>query len=199
MLFLDPIIIDARAEVSGITTVHSPHAEPDQHDLVLAGGRAGVVLGAGDVAYHVAGDAAIGASTGNTADGTEDRNGFAYALSLLPLGFAWRIDKQSTLTLGTGIGASGATGGLDDVVTVPVELTYEGGSDFHLMTRLRVAYAFEAVTRAPSLGNHVVGELFAGLAMAMDEKSDGAFYFGVLYEEMYDARYAGAAIGYRFR
>lgn len=200
MLFLDPpVLIDVRAEVSGIVTIHSPHSEPDQHDLVLAGGRAGVRLGGGDLAFHVAADAALGASLGNTADGTEDRDGFAYAVSLLPIGLSYAIDTQSALTLGTGISASGATGGLDDGVMVPVQLTYEGGSDFHVLTRLRISYAFETQTRAPSIGNHFVGELFAGLAMAAEEGSDGAFYFGVLYEEMFDARYAGAAIGYRFR
>ncbi len=184
-LILDSREFDLHAEVSAITVAHTPHSEPDEQQLLLVGGRWGAMPGHGTVGLRVETDIAIGAQLGSA-------GGFAYDVSLLPFGVGVIIDKDAWFAVSTGVNLTGATGAVDDGIAVPIAATLEDGS---LIARLRGSYLFGREDRAPSLGNHVTADAFLGVGFSTEGDKD-RYYFGVTYSEMFDARYAGAVLGY---
>lgn len=165
-------------------------------ELVLAGARLHGFFG-GRVAYHVGLDLAAG--------GTIRDGGFAYDVALFPLGVALRLGRTGVIALGTGVSASGATGTLDDAVTLPVELTAElGGGRVRVLLRARAAYVAGADSRqtaAPS--TTLADELEATLGLRIGHHyedfgfpSGNGYFAGVAYRELAGTRFAGLVIGY---
>ncbi|HUQ02586.1 MAG TPA: hypothetical protein VM261_08835, partial [Kofleriaceae bacterium] len=108
-------------ELSGWTqidddTMASQRGRSDQ--LVLAGVRMGGFIGAGaTIGYHLGLDLFAGSTIGE--------RGFAYDVAFYPLGIAARFGKTSVIAIGTGIGATGAVGTLEDGAIVPVQASFE--------------------------------------------------------------------------
>jgi len=180
-------------ELTGVTD--NDAAQP--HELVLAGARLHGYIGPWE---HFGFHAGIDLAAGSTLRGA----GFAYDVALFPLGLALKLGGTSFITLGTGVGAMGAVGRLDDAVTLPIELDFElGGGDIRLLGRGRASYVAGADGRqdgAPS--TKLADELEAQLGVRVgghynDYVPSGNGYFvAVAYREMLGARYVGAVIGY---
>ncbi len=171
---------------------------PEARQLVLAGARLHGCFGTGGtIAYHVGIDLAAGS--------TVDRAGFAYDVALFPLGIAVRFGRTGVLGFGTGIGAMGAIGTIDDAVTVPIEANLElGGGRLRILARLRVGYVSGADARqraAPSAP--FADELDAMIGVRIGHHyeewgfpSGNGYWVGVAYRELSGARFAGLVIGY---
>jgi len=181
-------------ELTGLRAVEDTPAAP--RDLVLAGARLHGIVG-GRVAYHVGLDLAAGATVGDT--------GFAYDVALFPAGLAVRLGRTGVLALGAGVGASGATGTLDDAVALPLELTAElGGGRVRLLLRARASYVAAADARqdgAPSTS--LADELDASLGIRIGKHAErfgfasgNGYFVGVSYRELGGARFAGLVLGY---
>lgn len=189
-------------ELTGLTVVDDDAregaAEPGARELVLAGVRLhGFLSTNASVAYHVGLDLAAG--------GTIRGGGFAYDVALFPIGVVVRAGKTSIVGLGAGVGAIGATGTLDDAVTLPVEAVAEiGGGRVRLLARARAAYVAGADGRqqgAPSLA--FADELDAMLGLRIGRHHDdfgfptgNGYFVGASYRELAGARFAGLTIGY---
>ena len=167
-------------------------------ELVLAGARLHGFVGTGRVvAYHAGIDLAAGA--------TIARSGFAYDVALFPLGIGLRASDSSFVALGTGVGAMGAVGTLDDAVTLPIELTAElGGGRLRVLGRARVSYVTGAPDRhdgAPSVPFGDELEAMLGLRIghhyeAYGFPSGNGYFVAASYRELMGARYVGLTIGY---
>ena len=108
--------------------------------------------------------------------------------------------------IGTGIGAMGAVGTLDDAATFPIEAFGEFalGSRVRVLARARATYLAAARDRnrgAPSVS--FVDEVDAMLAFRIGHSyhdygfpSGNGYFFGASYREMLGARFAGLVIGY---
>jgi hypothetical protein len=173
-----------------------PHA-PSLHELVLAGARLhGIVGGGGPILYHVGFDVLVG--------GTARGAGFAYDLSLFPIGAAVRLGQTSLVAIGAGVGVSGATSTLDDAVMLPVELTSElGGGRVRLLMRARAAYALAARSRregAPSLplGDELDATVGVRIGRHYDEgfPAGNGYFVAAAYRELEGGRFVGLTIGY---
>jgi hypothetical protein len=180
-------------ELTGLTD--NDAARP--HELVLAGARLHGFIGPNErFGFH----AGLDLAGGSTIRGA----GFAYDVALFPLGIGVRLGRTGVVAIGTGVGAVGAIGRLDDAVTLPVELTVElGGGRLRVLARARAAYLAGADGRqdgAPS--TKLADELDAQLGLRIghhyeDYAPSGNGYFaGVAYREMLGSRYVGAVIGY---
>lgn len=179
-------------ELSGV------HGVGEVDDLVLAGARLHGFLGEGStVAYHIGLDLAAGS--------TIHRSGLAYDVALFPIGVGVRFGRTGIAALGTGIGAMGAVGSLDDAVTWPVELNVEAGSGrMRVLARARAAWVAGADGRhdgAPSIA--FADELDAMLALRVGHHYEdygyptgNGYFAGLAYRELAGSRYAGVVIGY---
>jgi len=180
-----------------LTSATKVDAFDSPRDLVLAGARLhGFVGGGKTVGLH----AGIDLAAGSTLRGA----GFAYDVALFPLGVAVRFGRTSFFALGTGVGAMGAVGTIDDAVTLPVEATLEAGGGVRLLARVRTSWVAGATGRhdgAPSLP--FADELDAMLGLRLGHHyadygypSGNGYFVGVTYRELLDAHWVGAAIGY---
>ncbi len=185
-------------ELTGVTrtdNLEAPAAKP--RDLVLAGARLhGFVGGGKTIGLH----AGIDLAAGSTLRGA----GFAYDVALLPLGIAVRFGRSSFLALGTGVGAMGAVGTLDDAVTLPVEATLESGKGIRVLARARASFVAGADGRHDGARDApFADELDAMLALRVGHHyedygypSGNGYFVGVAYRELLDSRWIGATIGY---
>ncbi len=171
----------------------TPDAMTAPRDLVLAGARLHGFIGNRWLGYHIGLDLAAG--------GTIGAGGFAYDVALFPAGVALRFAETSFLTFGVGVGASGATGTLDDAATFPVEARFEIGRGIRVLGRARATFVAAADGRQD--GARFADELEAMLALRVGRAySDWGFptgngYFvGAVYREALGAKFAGAVIGY---
>jgi hypothetical protein len=168
----------------------------EANEVVLAGARLHGFVGKGSLGFHIGLDLAAG--------GTVDAGGFAYDVALFPAGFAFRFAQTSFVTLGIGVGASGATGTLDDAATFPLEARFELGRGLRLLGRGRITYVAAADGRKDGTVSTPIGdELEAMLALRFGTAySDWGFptgngYFvGVTVREALGAQFLGAVIGY---
>jgi hypothetical protein len=202
ILALVPATAAARPDVSGgaqlhyeLTGVHAVDATRDHpRDLVLAGACLHGFIGRDSIGFHLGLDLAAG----STIDGA----GFAYDVALYPLGVAWRFLDTSFVTLGAGIGASGAVGTMSDAASLPVELRFELGRGIRVLGRARATFVDDrAATRQD--GARFADELDAMLALRLGRgygdwgfPTGNGYFAGVAYRELYGARFVGAVIGY---
>lgn len=177
----------------------APAGDPPVHDLVLAGAKLhGVVGRSATIGYHVGFEFALG--------GAIDRGGFAYDVTLFPVGVAVRLGETGVLALGAGVEASGATGGaMDDAVLLPLEATLElGGGRLRLLARGRASYVAGAEARehgAPSIP--FADELDAMVGLRVGHHYDqygypagNGYFLGAAYRELAGTRFAGLVLGY---
>jgi hypothetical protein len=162
-------------------------------DLVLAGARLHGFVGNRWLGYHAGLDLAAG--------GTIGAGGFAYDVAVFPAGLALRFADTSFVTVGVGVGASGATGTLDDAATLPVEARFEVGRGFRVLGRARATFVAGADGRQD--GARIADELEAMLALRLGRAyndwgfpTGNGYFAGVTYREAMGARFAGAVIGY---
>lgn len=181
-------------ELSGLHDIeHDAMDVPAARDFVLAGARLHGFIGNRWLGYHVGIDLAAG--------GTIRGGGFAYDVALFPVGVALRFAETSFLTLGAGVGASGATGTLDDAATFPVEARFELGRGIRVLGRARAIFLAGADGRQD--GARFADELEAMLALRLGHAySDWGFptgngyFIGATYREALGATFAGVVIGY---
>jgi hypothetical protein len=187
-------------ELSGLHDIddRSPGTAPEAKNLVLAGARLHGFVGPGStIAYHIGIDLAAGS--------TVNRAGFAYDVALFPVGVAVRFGRTGVVALGAGIGAMGAVGTIDDVVTVPLEANLElGGGRVRLLSRIRAAYVAgadsrQSAARSAPFADEV--EATVGLRIGhhyedYDFPSGNGYWAGIAYRELLDARFVGLVIGY---
>lgn len=166
-------------------------------DLVLAGARLHGFVGGGSVGYHAGIDLAAGS--------TISRGGFAYDVALFPLGIGVRFGETSFVAFGTGVGAMGAVGTIDDAVTLPLEVNAElGGGPVRVLARARASYVAGASGRhdgAPSIPFADELDAQLGVRVGAHGHADGfpwgnGYFLGAAYREMAGSRYLGVVIGY---
>lgn len=175
---------------------HDAMAAPRPTDLVLGGFRVHGFVGGKRWGYH------IGAAM--TSGSTIRDAGFAYDVSLFPLGIALRFFETSFITFGAGVGASGAVGTLDDAVTFPLEARFEVGRGIRVLGRARVTYLDGAPGRGDggmtlSLGDELEAMLAVRLGKAYDNHgfpSGNGYFVGATVRESLGARFAGVIVGY---
>lgn len=185
-------------ELTGLHGFEDTRGEAGIQDFVLAGFRLHGFAGlSSTIGYHIGIDAAAG--------GSLDAGGFAYDVALFPVGISARFGQTGVITLGAGVGASGAVGTLDDAVTLPLELNAElGGGRLRLLARVRAAYVAGADSRqsaAPSAP--FADELDATIAIRIGRHyeeygvpSGNGYFFGGSYRELAGTRFVGLVIGY---
>lgn len=170
---------------------------PGACELVLAGARLHGFLGTNaSVAYHIGMDLAAG--------GTIRGGGFAYDVALFPVGVVVRGGETSVFAVGAGVGFIGATGTIDDAVTIPVEVIAEVGGGRRLLARVRWAYVAGAASRqsaAPSIAFADELDATLGLRLGRRYRDHGfpmgnGYFVGASYRELADARFLGLTIGY---
>jgi hypothetical protein len=183
-------------EVSELHEVEGPDQRFD--DLVLAGFRLHGFVGKHGVGWHVGLDASAGS--------TIHRAGFAYDVAFLPIGVAFKWGDTQMIGLGTGVGAMGAVGTLDDAATFPIEAFAElaVGSRIRILARGRASYVAGAGGRArgsPTLG--FADELDATLGIRIGHSfhewgfpSGDGYFAGVGYRELLGSKFVGLVVGY---
>ncbi len=132
--------------------------------------------------------------------------GFAYQTALYLAGMGVRLGKLGVAGVGTGIGASGAVGTLDDGVELPVEAFLELGlgSRVRLLARGRAVWLGAARGRAdgaPNFGwtDEVDGTLGVRLGRRYREygfPSGNGYFVGVSYREAEGEQFVGGVLGY---
>lgn len=185
-------------ELTGLHGVEDTRGKAGAQDLVLAGFRLhGFVGMSSAVGYHVGIDLAAG--------GSLNAGGFAYDVALFPAGISVRFGRTGVVALGAGIGASGATGTLDDAVTLPLEVNAElGGGRLRLLARVRTSYVAGADSRqsaAPSIPFADELEAMVGLRIGRHYEdwgmpSGNGYFLGAAYRELAGTRFVGLVIGY---
>ena len=162
-------------------------------DLVLVGARLHGFVGGRWFGYHAGVDLAAGGTIGD--------GGFAYDVSLFPAGLALRFAETSFVTLGVGVGASGATGTLDDAATLPIEARFELGRGARVLGRARATFVAGADSRQD--GARIADEIEAMLAVRIGRAytdwgfpTGNGYFVGATYREAFGVRFAGAVIGY---
>lgn len=185
-------------ELSWVHDVDETAGRPAARDLVLAGARLHGFVGEGaNVGYHVGIDLEAG--------GTLRGGGFAYDVALFPLGVGLRFGDTNVIAIGAGVGALGATGTLDDAVTLPVEVVAElGGGGVRVLARARAAWVAGAPGRhdgAPSIA--FADELDATLGLRLGRHYDdygfptgNGYFAGATYRELLGTRFVGVVVGY---
>lgn len=181
-------------ELSGLHDIeHDPMAVPAARDFVLAGARLHGFIGNRWLGYHAGIDLLAG--------GTVRGGGFAYDVALFPAGVALRFAETSFLTLGVGVGASGATGTLDDAATFPLEARFEVGRGIRVLGRARATFVAGADGRQD--GARFADELEAMLALRLGRAytdwgfaTGNGYFVGATYREALGATFAGVVIGY---
>jgi hypothetical protein len=132
--------------------------------------------------------------------------GFAYDVDLYAFGLGLKLGRWSRFGVTSGIGASGATGTVDDAVQLPVEACLELalGPRLRVLSRARVTWVVGADGRengAPSLP--AGDELEASVALRIghrwtdyDFPAGNGYYVGVAYREAEDTKMIGLVIGH---
>ncbi|HEX5064305.1 MAG TPA: hypothetical protein VFV99_33250, partial [Kofleriaceae bacterium] len=118
---------------------HDAMSVPSVRNIVLASARLHGYIGSKTIGFHMGLDLGAG--------GTIDGGGFAYDVSLFPVGVAFRFAETSFLTFGAGVGASGATGVMDDAATLPLEARFEIGRGIRVLGRARATFLAAADNR----------------------------------------------------
>jgi hypothetical protein len=185
-------------ELTGLHGIEDTRGAAEAQTLVLAGFRLhGFVGTSSTIGLHIGIDAAAG--------GSLDAGGFAYDVALFPVGISARFGRTGVVTLGAGVGASGATGTLDDAVTLPLELNAElGGGRLRLLARVRTAYVAGADSRqsaAPSVPFADELDATIGLRVGRHYEDHGfpsgnGYFVGASYRELAGTRFLGLVIGY---
>jgi hypothetical protein len=182
-------------EVAGLHAIDHPDAMtyPDARDYVLAGARLHGFFGGKHLALHAGVDLAAG--------GTIHGGGFAYDVALFPIGLAWRFFETSFLTLSPGVGASGATGVLDDAATFPLEARLEVGRGIRVLARARLTYLAAAPMRegGARFGDELEGMLGLRFGSGYDDygfPTGNGYFIGASYKEQLGTRFVGVVIGY---
>jgi hypothetical protein len=182
---------DLHYELSGF---HTSDQMTGPRDAVLAGARLHGFIGGNRLGYHVGLDLAAG--------GTINDGGFAYDVSVFPVGLGLRLFETSFVTLGAGVGASGATGTLDDATTLPLEVRFEVGRGIRVLGRARATYLF-ATNSVRQGGARFADELEAMLAVRIGNAyndygfpTGNGYFVGATYKEALGAQFFGAVIGY---
>jgi len=165
--------------------------------LGLAGARLRGQIGSGAFGYRVGADL----RAGSTAPG-----GFAYDVGLYLAGIGARLGDWSRFGVTAGVGASGATGTIDDAVQLPVEAMLELalGERLRVLGRGRIAWLGFADARQGGAGTLPWGdELEAQLAIRLGHRwtdhgypVGNGYYVGVNFREAEGARMIGAVIGH---
>jgi hypothetical protein len=166
---------------------------PSARDFILAGARLHGFIGGKSIGFHIGLDLAAG--------GTINGGGFAYDVALFPVGVALRFADTSFLTLGAGVGASGATATIDDAATLPVEARFEIGRGIRVLGRARATFVAASDSRQD--GARFADELEAMLAVRIGRgytdwgyPTGNGYFVGATYREALDAKFAGIVIGY---
>jgi len=184
-------------ELQSFHDVHDDAMQPPEgRHLVLAGVRLHAFIGTRTIAYHIGIDLAAGS--------TIDGGGFAYDVALFPVGGALRFAQTSFVTLGVGIGASGALHTVDDAVTFPIEARFEMGRGIRLLGRVRATWVGAAKERhggSPSVSFIDELEAMIGLRLGraywdFDFPTGNGYFVGAVYREWMGAQFVGGIIGY---
>jgi hypothetical protein len=193
-------------ELTGLSLLDDGDTPARASEIVLAGARLhGFVGENASVNYHIGFDIAVGGTfslPGRAASG----GGFAYDVALFPIGIVVRGGRTSFLGFSAGIGASGATGTLDDAMTFPLEAFAEAGGSgrLRLLARVRatsVLFAESRQSAAPSIAfaDELEGMLAVRIGHHFEDfnfpTGNGGF-IGVAYKEIATARMIGLVIGY---
>jgi hypothetical protein len=172
---------------------HDTMDVPTARDFVLAGARLHGFLGGKRIGFHIGLDLAAG--------GTVHGGGFAYDVALFPIGAALRFADTSFVTIGAGVGASGATATIDDAATFPVEARFELGRGIRVLGRARATFVTASDSRQD--GARFADELEAMLAVRLGRAytdwgfpTGNGYFVGATYREALDAKFAGLVIGY---
>ena len=181
-------------ELEGLHDVeHDSMTVPAVRDIVLASARLHGYIGGERLGFHMGLDLGAG--------GTIDGGGFAYDVSLFPVGVALRFAETSFLTFGAGVGASGATGTMDDAVTMPLEARFEIGRGIRVLGRARATFLAAADSRQD--GAMFADELEAMLALRIGRAytdwgfpTGNGYFVGATYREALGAKFAGIVLGY---
>lgn len=182
-----------------LTGLHALEDAPASkaNELVLAGVRLHGFIGTARVGYHLGIDLAAGS--------TLRRAGLAYDVALFPIGMALRLGGAGVVTLGAGVGASGAVGALDDATTFPIEANLElGGGRMRLLARARAIYLAGSDPRQGGSPTFTfTDEIDATLGIRIGDEEDrygfrsgNGYFAGVAYRELAGGQFVGLVIGY---
>ena len=132
--------------------------------------------------------------------------GFAYDVAFFPMGLGLRLGRWSRFGVVGGIGASGATGTMDDGATFPVEASLELalGARLRVLARGRITWLTAADARDAGVRTLDAGdELDASLALRLgrrwmdyDFPTGNGYYLGVGYREAEGAQMIGIVVGH---
>jgi hypothetical protein len=201
-----------RYEVTGLSVVEEGDTPAKANEVVLAGARLhGFVGRNASVAYHIGLDLAIGGTF--TLPGRAPspqlaprEAGFAYDVALFPVGIVVRGGRTSFFGFSAGIGASGATGAIDDGMTLPLEAFGElgGTGRLRLLARARASKVVGADERQSAARTFPFTDEFEGtLALRIGHHyedfgfpSGNGGFIGVAYKEIATARMIGLTFGY---
>lgn len=184
-------------EAGYVHAVDAPTPDRGPDGLGLAGARLRGQLGGRRLAYRVGLDLRAGATA---------PAGFAYDVALYMVGVGLRLGRWSRAGITAGVGASGATGTVDDAVTLPVEASLELalGGRLRVLARGRVAWVAGAGGRQD--GSRTVtfaDEAEASLALRLGRRWDNwgfpasnGYYLGVAVREAQGARMLGVIVGH---
>jgi len=183
-------------ELAVVHDVEDTAATPPRfRELGLAGARLHGFAGTRHVAYHLELALAAGATMRSA--------GFAYDVSLLPVGVALRFGEDQLVGIAAGVGASGATPTWPAAATFPVEAIaeFQLGAHVRVLARGRATWTAGAAARAG--GARLADELDGLLALRVGGRyhdygfaSGNGYYVGAAYRELEGARFLGVAIGY---
>jgi len=184
-------------EASYVQQVDDEMATGEVNGLGLAGARVRGQAGGHVIGYKIGLDLHAGA----TAPG-----GFAYDVALFPMGLGLRLGRWSRFGVVGGVGASGATGTMDDGATFPVEAALELGlgGRIRVLARGRVTWVVAADARdagSPSLpfGDELDASFAVRIGhrwMDYDFPTGNGYYLGVGYREAEGARMVGVVLGH---
>lgn len=138
--------------------------------------------------------------------GSTSPRGFAYQADLYLAGAGLRLGRVAMLGLGTGVGASGAVGTLDDAVALPLDAFVEVALGDHLRVLGRAHAAWLGAAPARDRGARSApwtDELDASLALRVGDRyqdfgfpTGNGYFLGVAYREAQGARFLGVTLGY---
>jgi hypothetical protein len=198
-----------RYEATAMSVVDEGETPASANEVAMAGARLhGFVGRNASVAYHVGLDLAIGGtfSLPGREPGAPREAGFAYDVALFPTGIVMRGGRTSFFGFSAGIGASGATGAIDDGMTLPLEAFGElGGSGrLRLLARARATKVLFAESRQSAARSFPFTDEFEGtLALRIGHHyedfgfpSGNGGFIGLAYKEMATARMVGVTFGY---
>jgi hypothetical protein len=184
-------------EAGHVHTVDHREEDPGPDGLALAGVRIRVQIGRSWIGYRAGIDLRLGATV---------PFGFAYDVDLYFLGVGARLGTWSRFGVTAGVGASGATGTVDDAAQFPVEASLELalGDRLRVIARGRIAWIAAAPERRD--GSRTItfaDELEASLAFRLGHRytdwgypTGNGWFVGASYRESEGARMIGGMIGH---